>query len=255
MDKDVEKFYDNIADTYYDHDDRVCDKIIEYFLLNNLPSKRLKILDAGGGVGRFSKPLLDVGHDFTLSEISLQMLTKAKNNLKSYSNIKFIKNSVVDMKTFKNNSFDVVIMINAILDYCEDYNKAMKETYRILKKGGLFIATVNNRFIYCKDHELKDENYELFKKNMVIGDRYIVWGKNKKGHISHEFTLNELKKSLSQNKFKIKKLLGVFNLMGKYDMNNLINKKEFIKLQIEYAKKKEYLNNSQDFFLLQLNNF
>jgi ubiquinone/menaquinone biosynthesis C-methylase UbiE len=251
MDKDVELFYDNIAKTYFDHNDRVCDKIVEYFLLDNLPkNKKLKILDAGGGIGRFSKPLLKLGHKVILSDISIQMLNEAKNNLSTYSNIKFIKNSVIDMKEFKDNSFDVVIMINAILDYCEDYNKAMQETYRILKKGGLFIATVNNRFIYCKRQELKEEKYKLFKINMTLGDRHIIWKDQKKGHVSHEFTLEELEKSLLKNKFKIIKKLGVFNLMDKYDMDKINKKNEFIKLQIEFAKKKEYINNSQDYFFV-----
>ncbi len=118
MDKEVETFYNKIADSYSDHDDRVCDKIIEHFMLKNIPKKKLNILDAGAGIGRFSKPLLKLGHKVVLSDISLKMLNKAKNNLKEYSNAEFIKNSVVDMSQFKDNSFDVVIMMNAILDYC-----------------------------------------------------------------------------------------------------------------------------------------
>ena len=39
MEKDVESFYDNIAENYSDHDDRVCDKITEHFIIENLPKK------------------------------------------------------------------------------------------------------------------------------------------------------------------------------------------------------------------------
>lgn len=251
MVKEVEFFYDEVAENYSDHEDRVCDRIVEHFIIDTIPkNKTLKILDAGGGIGRFSEPLLKKSHKVVLTELSNGMLNKAKNKLKSYPNIEFIKNSVTDMAELEDNSFDVVLMINAILDYCGDYNKAMQETFRILKKGGLFIATVNNRFIYCKSHELRDENYKLFKKNMKTGDRYIVWGGQEKGHISHEFTLNELKNALNKNKFQIKKILGLFNLMSKYKLDNIKNKEEHIKLQIEYAELKEYINNSQDFFFV-----
>ena len=251
MVKEVESFYDKISGNYSNHEDRICDRIVEHFIIDNIPkNKTLKILDAGGGIGRFSEPLLKKGHQVVLTELSKGMLNKAKNKLKSYPNIKFIKNSVTDMAELEDNSFDIVLMINAVLDYCEDYNKAMQETYRILKKGGLFIATVNNRFIYCKSHELKDGNYELFRKNMKKGDRYIVWGGQKNGHISHEFTLNELKNALNKNKFQIKKILGIFNLMSKYELDNTQNKEEFIKLQIKFAEKEEYINNSQDFFFV-----
>ncbi|NQU81963.1 MAG: class I SAM-dependent methyltransferase [Bacteroidetes bacterium] len=251
MTKEVESFYDKVADDYSNHDDRVCDRIVEHFIINNIPkNKTFKILDAGGGTGRFSEPLLKKGHNVVLTELSSEMLNKAKNKLKSYQNIKFIKNSVTDLAELEDDSFDVVLMINAILDYCGDYNKAMQETYRILKKGGLFIATVNNRLIYCKSHELKEGNYELFKKNMKIGDRYIVWGGQEKGHISHEFTLDELRNAIIKNSFNIKKLFGIFNLMDKYEIDNVKNKEEFIKLQIEFAKKEEYINNSQDLFFV-----
>ena len=43
---------------------------------------------------------------------------------------------------------------------------------------------------------------------------------------------------------------GIFNLMDKYEMNNLRNKEDFIKIQIEYAELHEYINNSQDFFFV-----
>ncbi|MBI2129788.1 class I SAM-dependent methyltransferase [Candidatus Woesearchaeota archaeon] len=251
MVKEVESFYDKVAVNYSDHDDRVCDRIVEHFIIDNLQkNKILKILDAGGGTGRFSEPLLKKGHNIVLTELSKEMLNKAKNKLKSYSNIEFIKNSITNMAEFKDESFDVVLMINAILDYCGDYNEAMQEAHRILKKGGLLMATVNNRLIYCKSHELKEGNYESFRKNMKTGDRYIVWGGQMKGHISHEFTLDELRNSLTQNGFKIKKVLGIFNLMDKYEMNNLKNEEEFIKIQIEYAELQEYINNSQDFFFV-----
>lgn len=250
MEKDVESFYDKVAKSYSDHDDRVCDKITEYFIIDNLPKKTLKILDAGGGTGRFSEPLLKKEHKVVLTELSDEMLKKAKEKLRSYNNVEFIKNSVINMKEFKDESFDVVIMINAILDYCGDYNKAMQEAYRILKKGGLLIATVNNRFLYCKSHELKEGNFDLFRKNMETGNRYIVWGGQEKGHISHEFTLDELKNALEKNSFNIKKIMGIFNLMDKYEMDNVKNKEEFIKLQIEFAKKEKYINNSQDFFFV-----
>jgi len=120
----------------------------------------------------------------------------------------------------------------------------------VLKKNGRLLGNVNNRFIYCRLRELKEENYNLFEKNMFSGDRYICWAGQEKGHISHEFTLDELKSSLTSSKFKIIKILGVFNLLDKYDLEKVKNKEGFLKLQIEFAEKEEYLNNSQDFFIV-----
>lgn len=248
---DVETFYDNVSNTYEDHDDRVCDRIVEHFILNNLPNgKTLRILDAGGGTGRFSEPLLKLNHKVVVTDISLKMLEKARRRLEHHTGVEFVKCSVTDMKQLKDNQFDVVLMINAILDYCGDHEKAIRETKRILKKGGLFMGTVNNRFIYCKANELREGDYGSFEKNMESGDRYIVWGGQTKGHSTHEFTLHELKNSLKKGGFKTRHVLGIFNLLSKYDLENIKDINQYIRLQVKFAEKKEYVNNSQDFFFV-----
>ncbi len=218
-------------------------------MIESLPkNKKLKILDAGGGIGRFSKPLLEQGHSVVLNDISQGMLDKAKSLLKN-SDIEFHKESVTSLKHAEG-EFDIVIMMNAVLDYCGDHTQAIKEAFRVLKNGGLLIGNVNNRLIYCKNHELKDEDYNLFEKNMKTGDRYITWGEQDDGHMSHEFTLNELKKTLLVGGFTIKKISGIFNLLDKYEMEKIRDKKAFIKLQIKYAGYEEYINNSSDFFFV-----
>jgi len=248
--KEVESFYDGACNRYNHFEFRVCDSILEHFLLANIPKDRkLKILDAGGGIGRFSKTLLQQGHEVILVDISQGMLNKAKKLLHRRTNIQFFKGSVTNLK-FSAEEFDVVVMMNAILDYCGEHDKAVKKAFQVLKKGGLLIGSVNNRFIYCKNHELKEGNYELFEQSMKSGDRYITWGNQEKGHMSHEFGLNELKETLLAGGFIIKKLLGVFNLIDKYEMENVKNKKAFIKLQIKYAEHEEYINNSSDFFFV-----
>lgn len=249
--KKVKSFYDKISVSYESHNNRVCDRILEHFILVSLPQgKKLRILDAGGGTGRFSATLLKKGHDITLSELSEGMLNKAKHNLVSFHGVQFVIESVVDMKNQKKNSFDIVLMMNGVLDYCGDHNKAISETYRVLKKGGLFLGNVNNRIIYCKNHELKEEKYRLFEENMKNGNRHITWGGLKKGHISHEFTLGEFKKSLTDGAFKVIKIFGVFNLFDKYEMDKIRDKKGFINLQIKYAEYEEYIHNSSDFFFV-----
>jgi S-adenosylmethionine-dependent methyltransferase len=252
--KKLEQFYDSLSSHYERmHKKRFCDKILEYFTLFYLPKRKLKILDAGGGVGRFAIPLAKQGHSVVLSDISQGMLDNA-NKLADKQKLKidYIKESVVDLSKHLSSSFDVVLVMNAILDYCGDYEKALGEINRVLKKNGLLIGTVNNRFVYSASHELKKGNIGLFNKSMASGDRYISWG-GAKGHWTHEFTLDELKTSLKDSSFEIINLLGVFNLLGKYaDVSTFskIKQMKLFELQIEYAKKEEYLNNSTDFFFV-----
>ncbi len=252
--KEVEQFYTKISKQYYKlHNKRFCDELLEFFINKYLSKKKLKILDVGGGIGRFAIPLAKKKHEVILSDISQGMLNNAKKiATKQNVILTYVKESVINLK-YDNNSFDVVLVMNAILDYCGDHEKALKEIHRILKPNGLLIGSVNNRFIYAASHELKEGDLNLFKKSMKTGDRYITWGGTKKGHWTHEFTLKELEKSLKKQKFNVIDILGIFNLLGKYaDVSKLAKNKlkKLFNLQIEYAQKDEYLNNSGDFFFV-----
>ena len=38
MTKEVENFYDTVAENYSDHEGRVCDRIVEHFIIYNIPN-------------------------------------------------------------------------------------------------------------------------------------------------------------------------------------------------------------------------
>jgi ubiquinone/menaquinone biosynthesis C-methylase UbiE len=175
--RNIEKFYNILSKNYEkEHAKRFCDDVLEYFILKFLPKKKkLKILDVGGGIGRFSFPLAEKGHNITLIDISEGMLKEAKRiaNKKKLS-ITFLKKSAINMKNQRDNSFDVALVMNAVLDYCGNHKKALKEIFRVLKPNGIMLGNVNNRFIYSAMHELKKGDLEEFENIMKTGDRYII---------------------------------------------------------------------------------
>lgn len=247
----VERFYDQLSKQYNKtHSSRFVDKVFEYFLFKYLPKKKnLRILDTGGGIGRFSFPLIRKDHSVVLTDISAGMLNKAKeiaNNLE-LKNIEFFEESVTNMKNQTDGGFDVVILMNGVLDYCENHKKALSEVYRVLKNRGIVIGTVNNRFSYTTINVLLEEgNIEGFKRSFQTGDRF-------KRFPIHDFTLKELKKELTKKKFKIINIFGPINLLRKWEYSNLItdkNEKDMLAIQIDFAKKKEYINNSTDFLFI-----
>lgn len=247
----VERFYDSLSKQYeIDHSSRFVDKIFEHFLFQYLPKKEnLRILDAGGGIGRFSFPLAKKRHLITLTDISAGMLSKARKITSDFGlkTIKFFKESITDMKNQKDDIFDVVLMMNGVLDYCKNHKKALKEAHRVLKDKGILIGTVNNRFIYTTMNILLEKKrVEAFKKAFNTGNMF------KKFPI-HNFTLKELEEELTNAGFGIINILGPTNLLRKWEYNNLVtkdNEKKVLSLQIEFAKKKEYINNSTDFLFV-----
>ncbi len=249
--EEVEEFYDIFSKNYPKlHSSRFVDKIFEYFISRYLPPKeKLIILDAGGGIGRFSFPLAKRAYKIILTDISIGMLNKAKeiaDNL-GFKNIKFFKESVTNMKNQKNDEFDVVLLMNSILDYCSDHKKALREVFRVLRKYGVVLGTVNNRLIYTTTNIL------LEKKDVKEFEKAFETGNYPKRFLIHDFTLEELRKELTEAGFKIINILGPTNLLRKWEYEDIVNKeneKDILNSQIKFTQKKEYLNNSSDFFFI-----
>jgi S-adenosylmethionine-dependent methyltransferase len=248
--KRVEVFYDKISEDYdATHEDRFVDKIFEHFLEEHIHGKNLKILDAGGGVGRFSISYASKNHDVVLTDISKGMVNRARliAKKKNIKKMKFFQETVTDMVNQKDNYFDVVMLMNGVLDYCNEYNKALKEVFRVLRKDGIVIGTVNNKLVYTTTNILlADKNVDKFKEAYNTGNY------DKKFPI-HDFSIKELKDALKKANLKIINIYGPTNLLRKWEYNQALdtkNMKKLLALQIEFAKNPEYINNSTDFLFV-----
>tara|TARA_Y100001970_G_C14142653_1_gene808073 strand:+ start:40 stop:768 length:729 start_codon:yes stop_codon:yes gene_type:complete len=120
------------------------EKIINYFNIknNNLPLKKIKILDVGCGGGLISVPMKRlganvVGIDASLKNIKVAKTYSKKNNL----NIKYICSSPEKLKI--KDKFDVILMLE-IVEHVDDVEIFIRESSKFLKKNGLiFLATLN----------------------------------------------------------------------------------------------------------------
>ena len=255
----VKKFYDRLASAYgRTHANRFSDEIMEYFLLDSLPPGKLKILDVGCGVGRFAVPLARNGHEVVGLDLSARMLQQTRKSAQREDlEIKTVQGSVSSMAAQPDSFYDVAVALNQVLDFAADYNTALDELSRVVKVEGLLIGTVNNRFAYAIAEDLMYGHIRKFLQSMTTGDRYINWAKGGKGHMTHEFTLDELTQALEAHNFEVVRMLGIFNLFNKYDVPRWINdpkkREQFKQLQIGYAQGPEYINHSQEFFFVGKN--
>lgn len=107
------------------------------------------VLEIGGGDGMWTKIYIEKCSNLTYLDISNEMLSQARENLKGYSNKidfrqgDFLQNGIQDQ------SFDNLISIRNF-EYFKDKDFAIKEMCRLLKKGGsLFVVTKS------KDYNLR----------------------------------------------------------------------------------------------------
>ena len=99
------------------------------------------ILDIGAGTGLMSAFFLEKYNeaDFTLVDISEEMLKKAKERFSGFSNFEFLVQDLEDLALEKN-KFDLVISGLAIHHLDDEAKKKLFKTiHKLLNDGGLFI--------------------------------------------------------------------------------------------------------------------
>jgi len=99
------------------------------------------VLDLGSGAGNdwfVARALVGETGKVTGLDFTDEMIAKARqNNSKmSYTNVEFVRGDIENMP-LPNDSYQVVIS-NCVLNLVPDKEKAFKEIYRVLKKGGHF---------------------------------------------------------------------------------------------------------------------
>lgn len=103
-----------------------------------------KILDIGCGAGRTTHYLINFTSDYTGVDYSNSMIAYCKDR---YRDTDFFVSDVRDLSRFSDNEFDFILFSYNGLDYINDSDrkKALKEIYRVLKKGSIFVFSAHNR--------------------------------------------------------------------------------------------------------------
>lgn len=97
---------------------------------NSLP---LDVLDAGGGTGVMTKVLLDLNHRVTLSDISFEVLSLAKNKLGENSNLDIQHKNILSLNNKK--QYDLVVC-HAVLEWLQDPFEVIRKLVDLVKPGG-----------------------------------------------------------------------------------------------------------------------
>lgn len=107
-----------------------------------------RVLDVGSGTGRFAMRFLDAGHHVTLLEPSAGMLDVARRRVAqagASGRARFLRASL-DMMGLRDGGYDLVFAEGDPLSYCIGTRaQAAGEVLRVLRPGGAFYVSVDNR--------------------------------------------------------------------------------------------------------------
>lgn len=177
--------------------------------LQNYYQNKIKILDIGCGGGLLSNELSNEGYEVTGVDIHEEVLQVARHYNQT-KNVKYIQANALKLP-FENESFDAICAMD-FLEHVEDYQQALREGVRALKKNGLFFFHTFNR--------------NLFSKIFVIkGMEWFVQRTPKNLHVYHLFIKpNELINSFSKLNCQLKELNGLNPKLFSKSFLNLITK-------------------------------
>lgn len=101
-------------------------------------------LDIGGSFGRLTPTYDSKFSNLVIIDYSLKTLQKNYNDLKErYSKLELIAANAYHMP-FKENSFDGALMVR-VLHHIDKPEQCLKEIYRIISKGGIYIQEYANK--------------------------------------------------------------------------------------------------------------
>lgn len=160
----VERYYDLSSANEWDRLDR---HRTEYAvtlraLRDHFPAPPAKILDCGGGPGRYAVEMTRQGYAVTLFDLSRVCLSFARTQAHAagVTLAAYEHGTATDLSRFADSSFDAVLLLGPLYHLVDavDRMKALREARRILRPGGLLAAAfvcqyAGLRFLVREDPE------------------------------------------------------------------------------------------------------
>jgi len=163
------------ADGYAFEVDRLCynfalDQVMKF---SNEINAKINVLEIGGGHGCFYDSVsnkIDKYFNIEPSELVCDYEFLKRLSDKRYFHIK----ASAEEMPVHDNTLDLVVSL-ASLDHIPNVEVALFEIARVLKPGGKFIFTLNNKRSWWK---ILLKNSELLRQRetLILRDHYILWG-------------------------------------------------------------------------------
>jgi SAM-dependent methyltransferase len=122
--------------------------------LGNVSGKQILCLASAGG--QQGPILAAAGATVVVFDISAEQLRQDERVAQRDSlPLKTVQGDMTDLRVFEDESFDIVF--HPISNhYVEDVNPVWKEAYRVLKRGGILLASFFNPVVFIADRNPKD---------------------------------------------------------------------------------------------------
>jgi S-adenosylmethionine-dependent methyltransferase len=168
--KVVKDYYNNAPENEWNRlEKHIFEFPVTLGFINKHIKKTNKVLDIGGGPGKYAIELSKKVDEITLFDLSEKNIELAKLKAKEIkANIKdFVVGDARDLSQFENSSFDIVLNFGPMyhLHNEKDREKTIKESLRVLKPGGIIFVAFVSKFAvlsiwFYKKQSITNKSYE-----------------------------------------------------------------------------------------------
>ncbi|MFC7047100.1 class I SAM-dependent methyltransferase [Halobacteriaceae archaeon GCM10025711] len=227
---DPETYYDATGEVEWERLDR--DPVTRFEFenttayLERLPADG-RVLDAGGGAGRYSAWLAERGHDVTLLDRSAGQLATAAEKLaeRGLDDRVAVERGDIRALPFEDDAFDGVTCLGAPLSHVLDADErhaALRELRRVARDGAPVFVSVVGRLAVLRDiiHNVLAAEHGLLAPIAETGDYTAALAAE---HVddpawteAHFFRADELEAALADAGFTVETLVGLEGVASNY---------------------------------------
>lgn len=220
---------------YHSITERLIERLIKQL---NLTSP-LNVLDLGSGTGFWMEYFIERGDRVTCLEPSKNMIDIIQIKAEALEKHVSIIEGISEKIPIESETFDIVNAQGDVFSYSLDPKESAKESFRVLKPGGLLVGSVDNLYAFLND-TISTGDFDAFikiekEKKTEIGNSEI----SKRTFETHLFSPEDLQLLLTQIGFEDVEIAGKI-VFGPYEEETLIEEMDKIaEIEEKYCFTKE----------------
>jgi SAM-dependent methyltransferase len=205
----VARQYDSIYDDPYWHfHDELTWRLLKPFLPRDATAH---CADLGCGTGKWGLRLLKSGYPTLFLDSSGAMVEQARARVEELGSrakkASLVVGDIVDMPQVESDSIGFIVAMGDPLSICSDAQRAAREMGRILKPGGVAIATADNK-LAALDHFVERGNLDALEEFVGTGRTQWLTADERERFELTTFTPASLTRLFERSGFDVVELKG-----------------------------------------------